>query len=70
MGVCIVNTQTFQTFYFILLDAAGISATLILNHNAEAKERERKLGLFQNLNFRICKGCTRRVVLLMGLCAT
>ena len=25
--------------YFTLLDAAGISATLILNHNAKAKER-------------------------------
>ena len=30
----------FTSFYFTLLDAAGISPTLILNQNATAKERE------------------------------
>ena len=54
--------------YFNLLDAADISPTLILYQNAKAKER--KLGPFQNLNVRSCKGCTHRVVLLMDLCAT
>ena len=54
--------------YFTLLDAAGISPAVILNQNAKAKER--KLGPLQNLNARSCKGCTHRVVLLMGLCAT
>ena len=54
--------------YFTLLDAAGISPTLILNQNARAKEM--KLGPFQNLNGRSWKGCTQTVVLLMGLCAT
>ena len=34
---CVVKTQTFQTF--TLLDAAGISPTLILNQNAKARER-------------------------------
>ena len=56
--------------YLTLLDAACISPTLILNQNAKARERERKLGPFQNLNVRSCKGCTHRVVLLMGLCTT
>ena len=57
--------------YFILLDAAGISPTSILNQNAKAKEkRERKLGPFRNLNLRSCKGFIHRVKLLMGLCAT
>ena len=52
--------------YLTLLDAAGI-------FGSESKcqiQRQRKLGLFQNLNVRSCKGCTHRVVLLMGLCAT
>ena len=53
--------------YFTLLDAADKSPTLILNQNAKAKER--KLGPFQNLNVRSCKGCTHRVVLLTDLCA-
>ena len=57
-----------QDIYFTLLDAAGISPTLILNQNGKAKER--KLGPFQNLNVRSCKDRTQRVVLLMGLCAT
>ena len=56
--------------YFTFLDAAGISSTLILNQNAKAKERERKLGPFQNLNVRSFKGSMHRVVLPMGLCAT
>ena len=37
-----VKTQTFEIFtllYFTLLDAAGISPTLVLNQNAKAKER-------------------------------
>ena len=34
---CVVQTPTFQTL--ILLDAAGISPTLILKQNAKAKER-------------------------------
>ena len=55
--------------YITLLDAAGISPTLILNQNAKAKKK-RKLGPFQNLNVRNCKGCAHRVVLPMGLCAT
>ena len=42
--------------YFTLLDAAGISPTLILNQNTKAKER--KLGPFQKLNVRSCKSCT------------
>ena len=54
--------------YFTLLDAAGVSLTLILNQ--KAKPKERKQGPFQNLNVRSCKGCTHRVVLLLGLCAT
>ena len=33
-------------------------------------QRERKLGPSQKLNIRNCKGCTHKVVLLMGLCAT
>ena len=53
--------------YFTLLDA-GITPTLILNQNAQAKER--KLDPFQNLKVRSCKGCTHRLALLMGLCAT
>ena len=55
--------------YFTLLDAAGISPTLILNQNAKAKERVRQ-DSFQNLNVRSCGDCTHRVVLLMALCAT
>ena len=55
--------------YFTLPDAAGISPTLILNQNAQAKERGSWVP-FQNLNVRGCKGCTHKVVLLMGLCAT
>ena len=54
--------------YFTLLDAAGISPTLILSQNAKAKER--KQGPFQNLNVRSCKGCTHSALLLMVLCAT
>ena len=55
--------------YFTLLDAAGISPTLILNQNAKAKERGSWVP-FENLNAKSCKGCTHRVVLLMGLRAT
>ena len=51
--------------YFTLLDAAGISPTPFLNQNAKAKER--KLGPFQNMKVRSCKGCTHKVVLLMDL---
>ena len=53
--------------YFTLLDA-GISPTMILNQNAQAKER--KLDPFQNLKVGSCKGCTHSLALLMGLCAT
>ena len=52
--------------YFTLLDAPGISSTLILKKNAKATEK----GSFQNLNVGNCKGCRHKVVLLMGLCAT
>ena len=55
---------------FTLLDDAGISPTLIPNQNAKDKERERKVGPFQNLNVKSCKGCTHSVELLMGLCST
>ena len=34
-------------FYFILLDAAGISPTLILNENTTAKEREEAGSFFK-----------------------
>ena len=54
--------------YFTLLDAAGTSPTLILNQNAEDKERGQERG--QERDVRSCKGCTHRVVLFMGLCAT
>ena len=53
--------------YVTLLDAAGLSPTLVLNQIAKAKER--KLGPFQNMRIRSCKDCTRKVVLPMGLCA-
>ena len=55
-------------FYFTLLDASGKSPTLILNQNAKAEERGNWV-LFENLNVRNCKGCTQRVVLLMGPCS-
>ena len=54
---------------FTLLDAAAMSPILILNPNAKAKERGSWVP-FQNLNVRSCIGCTHRVVLPMGLCAT
>ena len=54
--------------YFALLEAADISPTLILNQNAQAKER----GSW--VPFRIwtpeAAKAAHRVVLLMGLCAT
>ena len=51
--------------YYTLLDAAGISLTLVLNQNAKAKERKSWVR-FQKMNVRSCKGCTRGEVLLMG----
>ena len=45
--------------YFTLLDAAGITPTLILNQNAKAKERGSWVP-FQNLNVRSCKAVHTR----------
>ena len=58
------KNEDIPDIYFTLLDAAGISLSLI------NLKRERKLGPFQNLNVRTCKCCTHRVVLLLGPCAT
>ena len=56
-------------FYFNLLDAAGISPTLILNQNAKAKLR-RSWVPFKIWTSEAAKAVrTHRVVLLMGLCA-
>ena len=54
--------------YFTLLDAAGISPTLILNQNAKAKERGSWVP-FKIWTSESAKGGAHRVVLLMGLCA-
>ena len=50
--------------YFTLLDAAGISLTLVFNQNAKAKDP------FQSMNVRSCKDCIRKVLLLTVLYAT
>ena len=49
--------------YFILLDAGGISPTVVLSQN----QRKTDLGFFQNLITRSCKGFTEKLGLLMGL---
>ena len=57
----------FPDIYFTLLDATGISPTLIPNQSAKAKERN--MGPFQSPNIKSCKDLTRRVMLLLGVCA-
>ena len=58
--------------YFILLYFTW-SFWPIHNSGSEWKcqsQRERKLGFFQNMIVRSCKGCPREAVLLMGLHAS
>ena len=55
--------------YFTLLDAAGISPSLVLNQNTKAKERGSWVP-FQSMNVRSCKDCIRKVLLLTVLYAT
>ena len=54
--------------YFILLDTAGISPTLVVNQKATAKKK-RKLDPFPNIKVISCKDRTRSAVLLLGVCA-
>ena len=55
--------------YFTLLDAAGISPTMILNQNAKAKERASWLP-FKIWPSEAGQAVQNMVVLLMRLCAT
>ena len=41
----VVRTQTFQTF--TLLDAAGISPTVVLNQNSKSKEEAGSLSIYE-----------------------
>ena len=52
--------------YLTLLDAAGISHSLVFNQNPKAKDR----GSFQGMNVRSCKECIRKVLRLKFLYAT
>ena len=54
--------------YFTLLDAAGISPSLVFNQNAIAKERGSWISFKKN--DRSCKDCIRKVLLLTVLYAT
>ena len=49
--------------YFTLLDAADITPSLVLNKNANEKERE--LGSFQDLRNKNCRSCTVKALQLM-----
>ena len=58
--------------FTFLLDFTG-SPWYIYNSTSEPKcqsQRERKLGSFQNMIVKSGEGCTHKVVVLMGLCAT
>ena len=57
--------QPFRTNF--LMDTPGVFPTLLLNQNDKAKETERWALYYMNV--RSCKDCTRRVLLIMALCA-